>query len=101
MKKIVLFLILMFPCILNAEESAYLETFNINTNYNLESDSLLGDNTQMYHASPSKYYEFIDIDGLFNVIYTIKDNNNILGWVKTDILGNKISEITINRYCYL
>ncbi len=98
MKKIVLFLILMFPCILNAEESAYLETFNINTNYNSESDSLLGDNTQMYHASPSKYYEFIDIDGLFNVIYTIKDNNNILGWVKTDTLGNKISEITINRY---
>ena len=100
MKKIclVLSIIFLIPLKVFAYKTAYVEEKNISLQ-NIPSEIKdLGTAGSSYYPERANYYEFIDNNNNYNVIYEIKDNKTKLGWLTTDLNGEILTEKTITRY---
>ncbi len=99
--KMFLIILLIVPLMVYAKDTAYVDSFSVSTSNVPNTIRDLGLSNVYYYPQNATNYEFIDNNGNYNIVYTLKDNDNYLGWLTTDLQGNVISEKTIKRYLKL
>ncbi len=97
-KKLYLLILLLLIPSMTFAKNAYIEQYNVapkNVPHSIYSLEVFGINSDSLNSS---YYEFIDEEGYYNIVYEIDDDTSKLGWLTMDLEGNIIKEKTIPTY---